>query len=302
MAALNYHHLRYFWAVAHEGALTRAAERLNVSQSALSLQIRKLEERLGHDLFERRGRRLELTAAGRIALDHADAIFAAGRELQERLAAEAPGRRQILRVGALSTLSRNFQLGFLRPLLGRDDVEVIMRSGALSELLPALESHRLDVALVNAAPARDGATPWTAHELGAQPISLVAAPAKLREGEPWQALVAREPLVLPTPESAVRAGFDALMDRLEITPRLAAEADAMAMLRLLAREGAGVAVVPPIVVRDELDAGLLAEAHRFDALVEPFNAIVPRRRFPNPLLRELLTAATLDGAAAGGPS
>ena len=81
MPDLNYHHLRYFRAVAHDGNLTRTAERLNLSQSALSVQIRQLEERLGHALFERRGRQLHLTEAGRIALDHADAIFSAGEEL-----------------------------------------------------------------------------------------------------------------------------------------------------------------------------------------------------------------------------
>jgi len=76
--SLNYKHLRYFWAVAHSGNLTRAAEQLYVSQSALSVQIRKLEEWLGHDLFERQGKRLVMTEAGRIALDHADTIFGVG--------------------------------------------------------------------------------------------------------------------------------------------------------------------------------------------------------------------------------
>ncbi len=85
MAELNYHHLRYFRAVAHDGNLTRTAERLNLSQSALSIQIKQLEERLGHALFERRGRQLYLTEAGRIALDHADTIFSAGEELLETL-------------------------------------------------------------------------------------------------------------------------------------------------------------------------------------------------------------------------
>lgn len=71
MPTLNYKHLRYFQAIAHEGNLTRAAEKLHVSQSALSSQIRLLEEQVGQDLFERRGRQLILTEAGRIALDHA---------------------------------------------------------------------------------------------------------------------------------------------------------------------------------------------------------------------------------------
>ena len=81
MDQLNYHHLRYFREVATEGNLSKAAQRLNVSQSALSMQIRNLEERLGHALFERVGRKLVLTEVGHIALDHAERIFSAGEEL-----------------------------------------------------------------------------------------------------------------------------------------------------------------------------------------------------------------------------
>ena len=102
MQELNYHHLRYFQAVAHEGHLTRAAERLNVSQSALSSQIRQLEERLGQPLFERRGRALHLTEAGRIALEHADTIFATGKELISILTL-GPQARRPLRIGSIAT-------------------------------------------------------------------------------------------------------------------------------------------------------------------------------------------------------
>jgi LysR family transcriptional activator of nhaA len=286
MAALNYNHLRYFWAVAHEGNLTKAAADLGVSQSALSVQIQKLEAQLGHPLFERRGRQLVLTEAGSIALDHADAIFAAGRELQETLKAGA-GARRVLRVGALATLSRNFQLEFLRPLLGRDDVEIVLTSGALGELLARLEAHRIDVLLANTAPPRDAATPWIAHAIAEQPISLVGRPGAAA-GTLAERL-GREPLVVPSFDSSIRQGFDALCDRLGIRPAIAAEVDDMAMLRLLVREGTGLGIVPPIVVRDELETGLLVEFERLPGLVETFSAITKTRRFPNPLLRELLS-------------
>jgi LysR family transcriptional activator of nhaA len=154
MSTFNYNHLRYFWAVAHDGNLTRTAERLNLTQSALSVQIRKLEARLGHALFERRGRQLHLTEAGRVALDHADAIFAAGEELIGTLRNTGEIRR-VLRVGALATLSRNFQMTFLKPLLGRNDIELVLRSGSSSDLFQSLEALSLDVVLVNQTPARD---------------------------------------------------------------------------------------------------------------------------------------------------
>lgn len=294
MSSLNLHHLRLFRAVARDGTLTGAARGLNLSQSALSTQIKALEAALGHDLFERRGRGLVLTEAGRIALDHAEAIFRAAEDLTATLRQGATARRA-LRVGALATLSRNFQIGFLEPVLGRADVEVVLRSGAQAELLRALEALALDVVLTNLVPARDAASPYRVHALSEQPVSLIgtAAHAALAD-RPLAEVLATEPLVLPTPESALRAGFDALADRLAVSPRLAAEADDMAMLRLLARAAAGLAVLPPIVVRDELAAGTLVEIHRLDDITEGFYAVTLHRRFPNPLVGELLDVARGD--------
>ena len=293
MATLNYNHLRYFRAVAHEGSLTRTAQRLHLSQSALSVQIRKLEERLGHALFERRGRRLYLTEAGRIALDHADAIFAAGDELVATLA-QANSARRALRVGALATLSRNFQIGFLRPVLGRPDVEVILRSGGAAELLQALESLQLDVVLVNQAPQADAVTRFVTHRVAEQRLSLVGTPATVTEGADLAALLHDHAVILPTPENNIRVAFDALVDRLRIRPTIAAEVDDMAMIRLLAREGLGMAVVPPIVIKDELAAGMLVEAARVPDLTETFYAVTVARRFPNPLIREVLVPGSTE--------
>lgn len=296
MSRLNYNHLRYFWAVAHEANLTRAAEHLNLSQSALSTQIRKLEDRLGHELFERRGRNLHLTEAGRIALDHANAIFAIGEELVGTLEGAA-ARRQVLRVGALATLSRNFQIGFLRPLLGRPDVEVIVHSGGAGELLQALRALRLDLVLVNQAPVRDAVTPFVSHRIAEQQVSLVCTPNRLPGGErpDLAELLATHPVVLPTSHSSIRVGFDALLDRLEVRPQVAAEVDDMAMMRLLARADVGLTLVPPIVIKDELSTGVLVEAAQMPGLAETFYAVTITRRFPNPLVRELIEAGTPPG-------
>ncbi len=287
MTELNYHHLRYFRAVAHDGNLTRAAERLNLSQSALSIQIKQLETRLGQALFERRGRQLYLTEAGRIALDHADTIFAAGEELVETLKETGRARRAI-RIGALATLSRNFQMEFLRPILGRSDVDMILRSGSTGELLSSLEALNLDIVLLNQPPRADAVTSFIAETIYEQRVSLIGRPAYGTPGESLADLLARHPVVLPTLESGVRAQFDALVARLAITPQIAAEVDDMAMMRLLAREGAGLAVLPPIVVKGELETGVLTEFDALPGLTETFYAVTTKRRFPNPLIRTLL--------------
>ncbi|MDY7099028.1 MAG: LysR family transcriptional regulator [Pseudomonadota bacterium] len=293
MATLNLHHLRLFRAVAREGTLTGAARALNISQSAVSTQIKALEASLGHDLFERRGRNLEITEAGRIALDHADEIFRAADHLSATLSS-AESQRRVLRIGALATLSRNFQMQFLKPLLGRDDVEVVLRSGTQDILLRGLEGLSLDIVLTNLPPARDAASPYLVTKLDEQPVSLIGVPSRVGSGKPSIAdLIARHPIILPTPETSLRAGFDAMLDRLEldmkgIVPRIAAEADDMAMLRLLTRADVGLAVIPPIVVQDELRTGTLVEVHRLQDVTEIFWAVTIRRRFPNPLIKDVL--------------
>jgi LysR family transcriptional activator of nhaA len=284
---LNYHHLRYFWAVAHEGNLTRTAERMNLSQSALSVQIKRLEERLGHALFDRRGRQLHLTEAGRIALDHADSIFSTGQELVATL--NETGRiRRALRVGALATLSRNFQIGFLRPILGRPDVEVILRSGSPAELLEGLATLNFDLVLMNREPPVDSLAPYVSHRIAEQAVSLVGSPGRLDPACALSDLLRDQPIILPTSESTVRTAFDALASRLQIRPQVVAEVDDMAMMRLMAREDIGLALVAPIVVQDELASGQLVEAQEHPQITETFYAITLRRRFPNPLVQDLM--------------
>jgi len=285
---LNYHHLRYFWIVAHEGNITHAAKKHNIAQSALSMQIRALEAYLGQPLFERVGRRLVLTEAGYIALDFADAIFAKGDELLGTFGRLEGSQRKVLRVGALATLSRNFQLGFLRAPLAAPGVEVTIRSGSLDELLGDLEVYTLDVVLSNVAPLRDTTTRWVVHAIDEQPVSLVGQPNSKRAHLSLEVLLRDETLVVPSRQSTIRMGFDALVNRLGIQPQIVAEVDDMAMLRLVAREHTGLAVVPSIVVKDELDSGVLVEFAKLPGLAETFFAITMTRRFPNPLLSLVL--------------
>jgi LysR family transcriptional activator of nhaA len=291
---LNYHHLHYFWAVAKEGNLTRAAERLHVSQSALSVQIRTLEEQLGQPLFERRGRSLELTEAGRFALSYAESIFAQGTELVALLREGRRRERQVLRIGAVATLSRNFQENFLRPLLARDDVELVLQSGGLAELLARLRVHTLDLILSNRRVHGTADDPWRTRRIARQPVSLVGRPRPKRRAFRFPEELAEVPLLLPGPDNDIRSGFDLMCEQLGLRYTLRAEVDDMAMLRLLARDSDSVALLPTIVVQDELRSGRLVEYAVVPELSETFYAITVRRHFEPPLLKELLKRPEAD--------
>jgi LysR family transcriptional regulator, transcriptional activator of nhaA len=285
-ASLNYHHLQYFWAVARDGNLTRTARRLRVAQSALSAQIRQLEDRLGQPLFARQRRSLELTEAGRMALTYADEIFQAGDELLSTLrVGRSP--REVLRIGAVATLSRNFQEAFVRPLFDTEGVQLRFVSASLDELRDKLERHELDLVLANRPIQSDDTRAYRCVHVARQKVSLVARGARRPFRFPRD--LASYPLLLPGPESEVRTSFDALCSRLGLAPKILAEVDDMAMLRLLARDTDALALLPPVVVRDELRSKVLHECCVVPDLWEDFYAITATRRYPHPLLEQLLS-------------
>ena len=287
MSRLNFHHLHYFWAVAKEGNLTRAATRLHVSQSALSAQIRQLEEQLGQQLFTRVGRGLQLTEAGQLALGYADSIFAAGTELMALLREGRRDERQVIRIGAVATLSRNFQENFMRSLLERDDVELVLQSGNLLDLMARLRVHTLDLVLSNQRVHASTDNPWRCQRVARQPVSLVG---KVRPpGMPFRFPqdLSEVPLLLPGRDKGIRAAFALMCEQRGIRYRIRAEVDDMALMRLLARDSDSVALMPSVVVQDELRSGRLMEYGVVPDLFENFYAISVRRQFEPPLLRAL---------------
>lgn len=284
---LNYHHLFYFWTVAKTGHLTRAAESLHVSQSALSGQIRKLEESLGYELFVREGRRLKLSEAGRVAFGYAEDIFRQGEELTELFRSGTQTNRESLKIGAVATLSRNFQEGFLRPLLGREDLELIIQSGTLDDLLRRLSAHRLDLLLSNQPVHGDEENPWRSRRIARQPVSLIGRPDQDGSGS-FTELLSRRSLIVPGRENNIRHAFDQLCDYHKLSPHIVAEVDDMAMMRLLTRDTHHLAVLPPVVVRDELKSEALKDYGALPGVFEEFYAISVRRQFEPPLLTQLL--------------
>jgi LysR family transcriptional activator of nhaA len=291
MDPLNYHHLRYFCEVARDGNLTRTARRLRVSASAVSSQIRQLEEQLGEALFAREGRGLVLTEAGQLAHAHAEAVFAAGADLVATFR-EGHLRAQVLRVGAVATLSRNFQRSFLRPLLGQDAVRLQLTSGSFEELLARLSAHEVDVVLANRPGPSEGPVPYRSLRLARQPVSVVAS--QPRPAFRFSRDVSRLPWILPGPSTDLRADFEQRCARLGVRPRVVAEVDDMAMMRLLVRDSEALALVPSVVVRDELAQGVLHELARLPDIVERFHAITVARRFQHPLLDALLARGEAD--------
>jgi LysR family transcriptional activator of nhaA len=287
---LNYHHLRHFWMIARHRSMTRAAGKLKISQSTLSEQLAELEDWLGQSLFERRGRELHLTDAGRVALEHAETIFTTGHELMTRFRQSDQNRQRVLRIGAVGPLSKNLQFDFVQPILADTRTKVVVVAGALDELTRQLHEHKLDLVLSNIPLRADHEQNIFNHPLGEVPVFLVGG-KKLKVARPrFPQFLKDVPLFLPSRQSDVRADFDLMLANSGVEPFVHAEVDDMALLRLLALSGEGLALVSKIVVERELQSSKIKFMLRVPGLAEKYYALTVRKRFQNEWLAEIVTA------------
>jgi len=287
---LNYHHLRHFWMIAQHRSMTRAAAKLKISQSTLSEQLGELEAWLGQPLFDRRGRELHLTDAGRVALEHAETIFNAGHELITRFRQSGGARQRVLRIGAVGPLSKNLQFDFIQPILADTRTRVVVVAGALDELTRQLQEHKVDLVLSNIPLRADQEPNVFSHLLGEVPVFLVGG-NQLKIAQPkFPGFLKDLPLFLPSRQSDVRADFDLILANAGVEPFVHAEVDDMALLRLLALSGQGLALVSKIVVERELQSRKIKFMLRVPGLAEKYYALAVRKRFQNAWLGEIVDA------------
>lgn len=287
---LNYHHLRHFWMIARHRSMTRAAAKLNISQSTLSEQLAELEEWLGEPLFERRGRTLHLTDSGRVALEHAETIFTTGHDLVTRFRQSDQKRQRVLRIGAVGPLSKNLQYDFIQPLLKDSRTKLVVVAGGLNDLTRQLQEHRLDLVLSNIPVRADQEENVFNHLLGEVPVFLVGGKHLKVTKTSFPEVLRNIPLFLPSRQSDVRADFDVILANAGLEPFVHAEVDDMALLRLLALSGEGLALVSKIVVERELQSSKIKFMLRVPGLAEKYYALTVRKRFQNAWIAEVVEA------------
>jgi len=288
MSKINYHHLYYFWRVAISGNLTRTAEECHVSQSALSQQIKQLEHNMDVQLFVRSGRQLLLTDVGKRVLEYAEDIFSTGEELQSFLNKGGIAEHRHINIGVQTTLSRNFVEAFIKPLLKEHNVSFSLSTMGITNLLKRLSSHELDLALTNQTVSHQNTESfWQNHLVSRQCVSIIGPPnnhslsdfPNSYDDVKW---------VLPSALTEIRSAFDAYCLRVNYQPNIIAEADDMAMLRLLVRDSGACTALPPVVVKDEINNGILEEYQPLGNVYENFYAITIQRKFVPEIVTSLI--------------
>ena len=293
MNRLNYKHLEYFWAVAREGSVTRAAESLFVSQPAISSQIRKLENQLGEKLFEKSGRALELTAMGRVVFGYADEIFSLGRELTQTIRGQPTERPLRLAVGVAQALPKLAAYQLVAPVLEMDrPVRLVFREDQPDRLFSELALHSLDLVLTDSPLPESINIKAYNHPLGECGVSFMGTPGlakRFRNGFPDS--LDEAPLLLPTSNTMLRRALDRWFEEKGIRPLTVAEIEDSAVLKVFGQEGAGLFAVPTVVeerVRDQYGVELVG---REDSVRERFYGISAERRIKHPAVVAITEAA-----------
>lgn len=291
-AGINFRHLYYFWVVAKEGSITRAAERLEVAVQTISAQLGLLEQSLGKALLAPQGRRLTLTEAGRVALGYADQIFLLGEQLQEVLMESDVGQTMRLTVGLSDSLPKLTASRLLEAALNLPQkVKLVCHEDDFESLLGELSVHKLDVVLTDR-PVPSGTTLRVfSHLLGESEIMLFGLPELAKRYRPnFPTSLKGAPVLLPTRNHAIRGRLDHWFETHDVRPDVVGEFDDNALLNTFGRSGLGLfpaSFALADAVKEQFGAVPVGE---LSEVREQFYAISNERKIKHPAVEAILTA------------
>ena len=288
----NHRHLYYFWVVAKEGSMTRAAQRLDMAVQTVSAQVRELERDLGCQLLRPAGRGLALTDAGVVALQQAEQIFQLSQALPEQVLAtvETPSVR--LAVGIADGLPKLEVQRLLQPVLGVAHLRLVCDDGEMAGLLADLVLHKLDVVLTDHPAPPNLQLKVHSHSLGTSDIGWYGAPhwwALAHAGFP--ASLEQVPVLLPTTHSVVRGQLDRWLSQNGLRPRIVGEIEDSALLETFGSTGLGVFPAPITAQEDLLKRSQVQLIGACEGVQEHYYAISTERKVMHPLVQQILKRA-----------
>ena len=290
-SGMNFRHLYYFWVVAKEGGVTRAASRLGLAIQTISTQLGQLEQAIGKSLFMQQGRKLVLTEAGRLALGYADQIFLLGEQMQEALG-EAGSARTRLTVGISDSLPKLTAFRLLEATMHLPSpVRLVCYEDQFDALLADLALHKLDVVLTDRA-VRSGTTlRLFSHMVFESATILVGAPAlAARFGGAFPASLDGAPFLLPTRNNALRGRIDEWFEKHRVRPDVVGEFEDNALLNTFGRRGAGLFFAPAALqvdIEEQFGAVLIGQVPQ---VREQVFAISNERKIKHPAVEAILSS------------
>ncbi|QDT98614.1 transcriptional activator NhaR [Gimesia aquarii] len=281
---LNYHHLYYFWLVAREGSIARAAKLLHLAHPTISKQLQQLESSFSEKLFDRAGRNLVLTEFGHTVFRYAEEIFSVGRELQDAVRKKSGSRPARFEVGIVEVLAKLVAHRLLEPAFQlEEDVHIVCRQGKHDELLAELAVHRLDLMFSDAPVSPTASVKAFNHLLGESGLSFFATSQLASKfcGNFPNSLNAA-PLLLPEDKTAVRRNLEQWFYTEGLRPRIVGEFEDTALMKVFGQDGVGIFPAPTMIEKEICHQHKVRVVGRTDAVCERYYAISVERRIKHP--------------------
>ena len=293
MRHLNYSHLHYFWAIAHEGSVVQAAERLHVTPQTISGQVRLLEETIGQPLFNRVGRRLVLSEMGHVVLEYADEIFSIGAELSQVVREQISASPSKLNVGIVNSIPKLIAERIIAPALNTEDaIRIRCQEASLDQLLGELSVHKLDIVLSDQPMPQGLSLRAFNHHLGNSDLAFFSRRRTARRFKnTFPQSLGGAPMLLPSPHSALRRRLDEWFDSNSIVPQIVCEIDDSALLKAFGEAGFGIFAGPSVIEEEICKMYSTSVIGRTDTITEQFFAISPERRIKHPSVARIIEAA-----------
>jgi len=294
-STFNYKHLYYFWVVAKEGGMTRAADKLDMAVQTVSAQVRELERSLGYALLKPAGRGLVLTDAGQAALQQADQIFQLGEMLPAKVRDAVSSPTVRLAVGISDGLPKLVVRRLLQPAMSEANLRLLCHEAEFDDLLGDLALHRLDVVLSDRPAPSNANIKLYNHALGSSAVSWYGSAALVQQAQnKFPASLADVPVLLPTGHAAVRTRIDHWFEHLAVQPRIVGEFEDSALLKTFGESGMGVFPAAEWV-HDELLAHYdVQRLGPCGAVKEHYFAIGTEKKVQHPLVQRLLQASSVS--------
>ncbi len=284
---INYHHLLYFKIIAEEDSVSKAAEKLRLSQSTLSAQLKQFEDTLGVMLFERHHKKLVLTDQGKVTLDYAKNIFSMGNELFEVLNDKMTPSRTSLHVGALDSIPKQVTLQITKEAFKIGKCHVSIIEGKSDEIFRELTAHRIDLVITNFIPTAIELKGLVHRVLSNRVVSLFGAKKfiSLRKGFPES--IQGQPFIMPTYDSKMRYDLEHWLKTRSIKVDPVAESQDIGLKKLMAIEGLGLIPAAIHTVNRQVLSGELFEIGKLTSMYEELHLVSAQRKIENPIAKIL---------------
>lgn len=290
---INYHHLYYFKAIAEEGSVSKAAEKLRIGQPTLSAQLKLFEDTMGIQLFERQHKKLILTEQGRVALDYARNIFKMGSEMYEVLHDRLKPMKTSLHIGAIDSIPKQIILELVKQALHVGPCQITLSEGKPDELLRELSAHRVDLMVSNFLPAGVDAKGLSPRRITKKNVAFYGAPSfrSLRKDFPHS--LSGQPMILPTFDSKLRQDLEHWARLHKIEWDILTESQDISVKKLLAAHGLGLIATASHTVIRQVEEGSLVEIGSLQGVYEELFLMTAQRKMENPIATQLMAKFTI---------